>query len=121
MIRPSRGSEVFPCRCAYCRRTNRFAKKFFSNVKRFCSKVLSEFVSKTETHKARRLNRDRLPKVKGRAAEIVFLQFLPRVRHVQNVGNQPEPAKRKTKLPTDSNIPINRILRAVTALRASAH
>ena len=76
---------------------------------------MSELVSEAYSHVARRLNGHRQTEVKGRAAEIVFLQALRAIGHIENIGRYREFAGGKRKLPAKAEIPISYILSAVAA------
>src|ERR1700693_1445462 len=82
--------------------------------------VASELVSKPNTYRARRLNRNRQPQVKGGAAKIVFLEPLPGVSDVENVGRRCESADGENELPTETKIPIDYIRGAIAASNTPA-
>src|SRR5712672_3662984 len=67
----------------------------------------SEFVAKTKTQRARRLNGCGQSEVERRTAAIVFLESLGCVGHVEQVGPRSKLASWEMKLPADPKIPID--------------
>ena len=83
--------------------------------------VRLKFIPESDAYKARWLNRNGQPLVKGRAAEIVLLESLSSIGHVENVGRYCKSAHGEPELTAEAKIPIDHILSTVTALRAPAH